>query len=101
MPNQDITVYKYSIMQTPPQKFLSAALHSCGILLLFHNRWRRSGGVHCRALNSNHIYSKNPPAIQKAQGLHREQNVHKNPPDNWEIFRLIAEFLKTYGIWRW
>lgn len=50
MPNQDITVYKYSIMQTPPQKFLSAALHSCGILLLFHSRWRRSGGVHCHAL---------------------------------------------------
>lgn len=54
-------------------------IHSCEILLLCHSRWQQSGGVHCRALNSNHIYSKNPPAIQKAQGLRREQNVHKNP----------------------
>ena len=72
-------------MQTPPRKFLSAVLHTYGILLLCHRRWRQSGGVHCRALNSNHIYSKNPPAIQKAQGLRREQNVHKNPPDNWKV----------------
>lgn len=85
MPNQDITVYKYSIMQTPPQKFLSAVLHTYGILLLCHSRWQQSGGAHCHALNSNRIYLRNLPEIQKAQGLRREQNVHKNPPDNWKV----------------
>lgn len=72
-------------MKTQPQKFLSTALHTYGILLLFHNRWQQSGGAHCHALNSNRIYLKNLPEIQKVQGLRREQNVHRNPPDNWKV----------------
>lgn len=67
------------------QKFLSVVLHTYGILLLFHNRWQQSGGAHCHALNSNRIYLRNLPEIQKAQGLRREQNVHRNPPDNWKV----------------